>query len=311
VKDRVISSYQAITTFVPPHRQQREVMALLASRSTDSFNVGRITGTFRSALAENGFRPESYDRYLELFRQTLAPKEPIALDQLGNEDLQRLTSRFVKQSNGRWTSVIYLYPAGPRWPRDVPPRLLQVAERHPGDTLTGVNLVSGTLRRIVKADAVRATAIGFVVVLILMGIAFRTVKMTALSFVPFLAGTAGMLGFMALLGLEFNFMNIFVALMIISCGTDYAVYMQQRYLENPRKFRDTAHETGKAVVMAALTTIVGYGSFALSAYPGLRSIGYASTFGIGLSGLAAITLLPAILVLGNGREDESDNPASD
>jgi predicted RND superfamily exporter protein len=49
--------------------------------------------------------------------------------------------------------------------------------------------------------------------------------------------------------------------------------------------------------MAALTAIVGYGSFAFSHYPGLRSIGYASTFGIGLSGLAAITLLPAILVL--------------
>jgi predicted RND superfamily exporter protein len=45
-----------------------------------------------------------------------------------------------------------------------------------------------------------------------------------------------------------------------------------------------------------LTAIVGYGSFALSHYPGLRSIGYASFFGIGLSGLAAVTLLPAILV---------------
>jgi predicted RND superfamily exporter protein len=49
--------------------------------------------------------------------------------------------------------------------------------------------------------------------------------------------------------------------------------------------------------MAALTAIVGYGSFAFSHYPGLRSIGYASTFGIGLSGLAAISLLPAILVM--------------
>ncbi len=56
------------------------------------------------------------------------------------------------------------------------------------------------------------------------------------------------------------------------------------------------------MVMAALTTIVGYGSFALSHYPGLRSIGYASFFGIVFSGLAAITLLPAILTWWNGRQ---------
>jgi predicted RND superfamily exporter protein len=58
--------------------------------------------------------------------------------------------------------------------------------------------------------------------------------------------------------------------------------------------------------MAALTAIVGYGSFALSHYPGLRSIGYASTFGIALSGLAAITLLPAILILDEQRARLND-----
>jgi predicted exporter len=120
--------------------------------------------------------------------------------------------------------------------------------------------------------------------------------LTLLSFVPFVAGAVGMLGLMALLGLQFNFMNIFVGLMIIGVSTDYAIYMLQRYRENPGAFRGSAHETGKAILMAALTAIVGYGSFAFSHYPGLRSIGYASTFGIGLSGLAAITLLPPFLL---------------
>jgi predicted RND superfamily exporter protein len=184
----------------------------------------------------------------------------------------------------------------------VPPKLLAAADKHPDDILTGVNLVSGTLRRMVKADATRATLIGFVAVFVLMFLSFRTIKMTALTFVPFIAGGVGMLGLMALLDLEFNFMNIFVGLMIIGVATDYAIYMLQRYLETPAGFRFSAHETGKAIVMAALTAIVGYGSFAISHYPGLRSIGYASTFGIGISGLAAITLLPAILVMGHEKE---------
>jgi len=142
----------------------------------------------------------------------------------------------------------------------------------------------------------RSTVLGFIIVFLLMFISFRTVKMTALAFVPFIAGGIGMLGLMALFNLQFNFMNIFVGLMIIGVATDYAIYMLQRYNEDPANFAGSAHETGKAILMAALTAIVGYGSFALSHYPGLRSIGYASFFGIGLSGLAAVTLLPAILV---------------
>jgi predicted RND superfamily exporter protein len=305
VADKTIASYQSISTFVPPQDQQVLIIHELERGRADRFNFDRINKTFHEALAANGFRPDAYDNFMVMFRQTLAPKQPITISNIGNEDILKLTTRFVKQAGGGWMSVIYVYPVGGKWPREVPSSLLAIADRHPGDVITGVNLVSGTLRRIVKADATRATIIGFIAVLSIMFMSFRSVKMTLLSFVPFIAGAAGMLGLMALLSLEFNFMNIFVGLMIIGVATDYAIYMLQRYREDPATYSKAAHETGKAIIMAALTAIVGYGSFAISHYPGLRSIGYASTFGIGLSGLAAITLLPAILVLSEHDENDS------
>ena len=302
VADHTIASFQSISAFLPPRPQLVAVIDALQRGRADRFNGARINKTFNQALTENGFRPEAYESYMQMFLQALEPKEPISLESIGNTDLMKLAQRFVKRTNGGWMSVIYIYPAGGKWLREVPPKLLAVANAHPGDVLTGVNLVAGTLRRIVRADAIRSTAIGFAAVLVLMFLSFRTLKMTLLTFVPFIAGAVGMLGLMALLDLEFNFMNVFVGLMIIGVATDYAIYMLQRYKEDPLHFPHAAHETGKAIVMAALTAIVGYGSFALSHFPGLRSIGYASTFGIGLSGLAAITLLPAILVW--GKRDE-------
>jgi len=310
VENKTIASYQSISTFVPPADKQRIVIAELNRHRSDQFNFDRVNKTFHEALITSGFKPAAYDSYLEIFRKTMSPQEPITISNIDNEEILKLTTRFVKQNkDGAWMSVIYVYPVGGKWPREVPPSLIAVADRHPGDVLTGVNLVSGTLRRIVKADATRATIIGFVAVLVLMFVSFRTPKMTVLTFVPFVAGAAGMLGLMALFDLEFNFMNIFVGLMIIGVATDYAIYMLQRYREDPSTFTTSAEETGKAIIMAALTAIVGYGSFAISHYPGLRSIGYASTFGIGLSGLAAITLLPAILVLGK-RSDEHDSAST-
>jgi predicted RND superfamily exporter protein len=308
VENHTIASFQSISTFLPPADQQQKVIDELHRGSADRFNAARIGATFHKELVAAGFRPEAYENYMGLFGQALAPKEPVTLTNLGDKDLRKLAETYVKPVGPRWMSIIRVYPVGGRWPREVPANLLAVADRHPGDILTGVNLVSGTLRRIVKADAMRSTVIGFIAVFALMLISFRRPYITALTFVPFVAGAAGMFGLMALLGLEFNFMNIFVGLMIIGVATDYAIYMLQRYIENPATFRHNAHETGKAIVMAALTAIVGYGSFAISHYPGLRSIGYASTFGIGLSGLAAITLLPAILVL--GKESRNVDPGN-
>src|SRR5439155_14613954 len=168
VHDHTIASYQSISTFLPPLPQQQAVIAELRRRSATDFNVGRIQKTFRAALIASGFRPEAYDRYMSLFAQSLTPTQPVTIQNLGDKDLIKLAGRFVKQVPGGWMSVIYVYPNGGKWPREVPPRLLAVADRHPGDILTGVNLVSGTLRRIIKADATRATLIGFVAVLILM-----------------------------------------------------------------------------------------------------------------------------------------------
>lgn len=297
VADRTIASYQSIATFIPPREQQLAVMQRLEAGRADKFNFERINATFRQALEDNGFRPEAYDRYMELFAQTLAPKEPISIATLNDPDLLAFTSRFVKKTKEGWMSVTYLYPTGGKWPREVPERLLALNDLNRDEVLTGINLVSGTLRRIVKADATRSTILGLIAVIIIMATSFRRLVPTVLTFLPFVAGAVAMLGLMALGGLAFNFMNIFVGLMIIGCGTDYAVYILHRYAEDPEAFTTSSQETGKAVVMAALTTIVGYGSFAFSHYPGLRSIGYASFFGILFSGLAAITLLPAILVL--------------
>jgi predicted RND superfamily exporter protein len=52
-------------------------------------------------------------------------------------------------------------------------------------------------------------------------------------------------------------------------------------------------------------SVIGFASFALSHYSGIRSIGIASVVGIALSCLASITLLPALLATGYFRHDKA------
>ncbi|MBV9496757.1 MAG: MMPL family transporter [Acidobacteria bacterium] len=288
-----LGSVQSIGAFLPTESQQRNVIERLRT-----FEPERVERTFRAALVANGFRPNAYDDVLPLFAKAMRAQEPVTVATLENVGLGESLQRFVKKTPDGFVAIAYLYPKGGPWPRSLPPELQAFRARHPEGVLTGVNLVAETLRGVIRADAVRASLVGFLVVFTLLVIGFRSLARAVLVFVPFLAGCACMLGLMAALGLEFNFMNIFIGLMLVGTATDYAVYMLQRYDESPDAFPALASETARAVTLAAVTSIVGFGSFAISHYPGLRSIGYAATFGVGMSCLASITLLPALLATG-------------
>ena len=299
-----LSSFQSIASFLPPPSQQAEILARLRAGRNDVFSLERISAALHKALAANGFRPDAYDHFLGLFGQALNPPGPVGPEDIHDERVAALLRRFLKRTDGGYISVTYLYPRGGNWHRNVPRDLVALADRQ-GAILTGVNRLSSALRAIVRQDATRSTLLGFAIVYAIFSIAYRSLKRGALVFIPFLAGGVGMLGLMALLRLQFNFINVYVGLFLVGVATDYAVYMLQRYLEDPGGFARGAPETGRAVVMAALTCVVGFGSFALSHYPGLRSIGYASTFGVTLSCLATITLLPALLAWRKGSKGDS------
>jgi len=137
---------------------------------------------------------------------------------------------------------------------------------------------------------------------------FRKLSATLLSLAPLVMGILWMLGGMAALGESMNFMNIFVTTMIIGIGVDYGIHMMHRYRELVREsseaLEDGLVETGKAIVLAALSTTVGFGSLSFSHYPGLQSMGRVAVLGAIATALVAITVLPAYLVLVRGRTED-------
>jgi predicted exporter len=305
VSHGVIGTYQAITTFLPSETQQGQVIDRLRRGEQDQFSSARIERTFRQALIDNGFRPDAYDDVLPLYAQPLAQREPLTVEKLQSLGLGESLQRFLKKTSTGYMSIVYVYPTTGKWPRFLPDPLQDFRKRHPEGVLTGVNLVSETLRTITRTDATRASLLGLVLVFALVWGGFRSFTRACFVFVPFIAGCTCMLGFMAIQDIEFNFMNVFVGLMLVGTATDYAVYMLQRYDESPDDFPENAQETGRAVVLAALMSILGFASFAISHYPGVRSIGLASVVGIALSCLASITLLPALLATGRFRRNKA------
>ncbi len=101
---------------------------------------------------------------------------------------------------------------------------------------------------------------------------------------------------MGLMGIDLNFMNLVVFTMVVGVGVDYGVHILHRHSENKTTpFESGLLQVSKGVALAALTTLVGFGSLVLSGYPGLQSMGIVALIGVGFSALIALTLLPVLL----------------
>ena len=106
---------------------------------------------------------------------------------------------------------------------------------------------------------------------------------------------------MRLLGIQMNFVNAFATTMILGVGVDYGIHIIHRLARAERPDDEGVLETGKAVVMAALTNVAGFGTVAFSNYPGLRSVGVVCVLGTVGCLFTSLTLLPAMMVLWNRR----------
>ena len=310
VEDGVLTGYDTVTSLIPPVERQQQNLDWLADCRQDRCDWVRIREIFAAQVVSEGMRLAPFVPGLELFQTA------VARDQLlGLEDFQdtpqtaRLLGRYLTTDGASWRAVVYLFPPPKIWRREAPPEVLAMAARlGSGAQLTGANVVSKFLRERVLKDAVVAAVLGFVVVGFLLWLDFRKLSATLLSLAPLVMGILWMLGGMAALGESMNFMNIFVTTMIIGIGVDYGIHMMHRYRELVREsseaLEDGLVETGKAIVLAALSTTVGFGSLSFSHYPGLQSMGRVAVLGAIATALVAITVLPAYLVLVRGRTED-------
>lgn len=115
-------------------------------------------------------------------------------------------------------------------------------------------------------------------------------------------GVLWMGGAVAAMGLKINYMN-FVALPItLGIGADYAVNIWSRWQRNDdaqldpgARMATAIAETGTAVALCSLTTIIGYSSLLLAGNRALRSFGLMADLGEICCLLAALVALPALV----------------
>lgn len=294
--DGTVSSHDSILSYLPPESRQREILSELAADRSGRFDPARVRGDFLAALDEHGFRPEAFEAFLARIDRFLAPERPLALADLEAQGLEHLIRRYVRRDDDGVRIVTYLTLLDPRWKRDPPPGLIEaVTGGEPDIVVTGTNVVGAELRRIFTVEARKAVALGLVIVLILLLVDFRSVRLTAVALIQLLCGVTIMFGAMKLLDIHLNYVNAFVATMILGVGIDYSIHLVHRMSLTEGRIESGLLETGKAVVIAAFTNMAAFGVLAFGNYPALRSFGTVAVLGSLTCLLTSLTFVPAVM----------------
>jgi uncharacterized protein len=312
-----LQGVSAPSSLIPPRERQQQVLAWLASRRASTLDMGRIRARFAAALRDEQMRPEPFAAGLDLLARALALERPLGIGDFARApETELLLDRYLRKQPWGWRAAVYLYaPPEGRWRREVPPSVTRLAAAlGPRARLAGINVINQRVKQLVVRDAWIAGVLGLALVAAILWIDFRSLRSVALALTPLAVGIVLMVGSMAALGIQMNFVNIFVTTMIIGIGTDYGIYILHRYDEvrgaGAAAFEAGLRQTGKAVAAAAISTIVGFGSIVFSHYPGLRSTGEVAVLGAFFTSLVAITLLPAYLGWSEGRRRRAAEAAA-
>jgi hopanoid biosynthesis associated RND transporter like protein HpnN len=212
---------------------------------------------------------------------------------LRSEDLPPgLRSRFV----GRTGKVLLqVYPQENIWEHKACERFVQeLRSVNPQATGTPVLFYENTRR--LKANFQVAAIYAVIVISLMVLLHFRNVTCVLLALVPVVLGIVWTFGLMGALGMPFNPVNIIAPTLLIGIGVTNGIQILNRFTEEQHP-SILGKSTGKAVLVSALTTCTGFGSLILAQHEGIASLGVVMAAGSGFCMIAAVTVLPALLIL--------------
>ena len=188
--------------------------------------------------------------------------------------------------------------------------VLEEVEGHPLKCkIYGDPVVAESARSFMISDLCALIPLVIIVVLLSLFFSFKTLDGTLLPLITVVMSAAWTMGLMALLGITFTLVSSVIPVALIAVGSAYGIHVLTHYYvaldgvegELTREKYEEAifaglKEVMKAVLLAGITTIVGFISLVSSPIEPLHSFAIFTAIGVGIALLLSITFIPAVLL---------------
>lgn len=282
-KKNLVKRAFSVFTFVPDDQDEKKVL------------LEELRGYVDEALKLKKLKEGTRDRLEEIRVWTEATPVTIA-------DLPEWVKGKFREKDGTLGRMVYIYPRVNEW---IVTEMERFYEEYgeidvPGKgkirpSASGFILVE--VVRAVQRDGLMMTVLATGVVLLLLFVYLRSPAKTIVVFAPLLVGLCFTGGVMAVAGIKVGLYNMLVLPTLLGIGVDASVHLYHSYSEHgPGSLRHVMGTTGVAVVIASMTTGVGFVGMIFVSHNGLRSIGILAV--IGIAACLAGALLTLSLIFG-------------
>ncbi len=140
-----------------------------------------------------------------------------------------------------------------------------------------------------------AVGISSLFVLFILLISFRNLITSLLSFLPMVLSWFMVQGYMALIGLEFNLINIIISTFIFGVGVDYSIFITEGLLSQARTgSKDVLTWHKVAIFFSAVILVIVVASLLFAVHPAIRSIGLSTLIGMASTIMISYSLQPFV-----------------
>ncbi|WP_205878473.1 MMPL/RND family transporter [Mycobacterium camsae] len=224
----------------------------------------------------------------------------------------------VSSDNKAVYMVVMLRPAvGSQESTAAYQRISEIAKRvTAGSSLTagvtGQAAMVADLSIVIKHDMHLIEIATALLVLIILAVIYRrpvTMVVPLITIGASVVAAQGTVSALAQAGLGVSALTVvLMTAMVVGAGTDYAVFLISRYheslragIDSDRAVREALSSIGKVIAGSAATVVITFLCMMFTRLPAFTTVGPALAISITIAFLAAITLLPAILVLAGRR----------
>ncbi len=202
-----------------------------------------------------------------------------------------LRERFVSPGN---FFLIRVFPKENIWQPDLLGRFVHDLRSVDPDAI-GDPVTLFVFTKAFRDGCIRAATYAVIFIFTFLLFTFRDIRSTFLALVPLIVGTVWTVGFMDVFGVSLNLANSLFLPLVVGAGVEYGIIIIHRWRQREKGIIPLPFSTGMGVVLAGLTTTVGFCSLMISAHRGIFSLGLLTTVGSLTILAAAVLFLPAVL----------------
>jgi len=186
--------------------------------------------------------------------------------------------------------------------------ILDIVDRYKKEGLdiyvAGSPAVTDALKAQMQADMQKFTRVTFLIIILFLFIMFRRVSAVVYPLLVIIFSLLSAVGTMAWAGVAFKLPTQIVPSLLLAVSVGATVHILSIFFDRFNSKGDkkdaisyTLRHSGLAIAMTSITTAIGIGSFSGSEVAPISDLGIFASFGVIVSLVLTLTLLPALLAI--------------